>query len=99
MAPQALHGQGTWQGLSVAPLAGCLLDPVCASEEAASFWASQELKDSLKHARTAFCIHNLAYQGAMPLAAFPRLCLPESALRPLLWPPARSEGVSQHHAS
>ena len=93
MAPGAVHGKGG------APSAGCLLDPVCASEEAASFWASQELKDSLKHARTAFCIHNLAYQGAMPLAAFPRLCLPESALRPLLWPPARSEGVSQHHAS
>ena len=99
MAPRALHGQGTWRGLNVAAFAGCLLDPVCASEEAASFWASQELKDSLRHARTAFCIHNLAYQGAMPLAAFPRLCLPESALRPLLWPPTQSEGKLQNCTS
>ena len=70
---------------------------MCASEEAAGFWGSQELRASLKHARTAFCIHNLAYQGAMPLAAFPRLCLPESALRPLLWPPALSESEFQTH--
>ena len=28
----------------------------------------------------------------MPLATFPRLCLPESAMRPLLWPPLLSEG-------
>ena len=92
MAPGAVHGKEAIHGLIRAPSAGCLLEPVCGSEEAASFWASQELKGSLRHARTAFCIHNLAYQGAMPLAAFPRLCLPESALRPLLWPPAPSEG-------
>ena len=62
------------------------------SEQATAFWSSQGLRDSLQHARTAFCIHNLAYQGFMPLATFPRLCLPETSLRPLLWPPLLSEG-------
>ena len=70
-----------------------LLDvPAGSSEAAAAFWGSQELRDSVCHAKTAFCIHNLAYQGFMPLATFPRLCLPEIALRPLLWPPLASEG-------
>lgn len=45
------------------------------------------LSASLQHAHSAFCIHNLAYQGTMPLAAFPRLCLPSAALSALQWPP------------
>jgi hypothetical protein len=47
----------------------------------------KRLRLSLQSAHTAFCIHNLAYQGQMPLASFPRLCLPESALDALIWPP------------
>ena len=62
------------------------------SEAAGAFWAGQSLRDSVRHARTAFCIHNLAYQGFMPLATFPRLCLPDDALPPLLWPPMDMEG-------
>ncbi len=48
------------------------------------------LMASLQHARAAFCIHNLAYQGSMPVGAFARLCLPYAALPPLLWPPPAS---------
>ena len=48
------------------------------------------LMASLQHARAAFCIHNLAYQGSMPVGAFARLCLPDAALPPLLWPPPAS---------
>lgn len=48
------------------------------------------LTASLQHARAAFCIHNLAYQGSMPVGAFPRLCLPDAALPALLWPPPAS---------
>ncbi|BDA40737.1 probable granule-bound starch synthase 1, chloroplastic/amyloplastic [Coccomyxa sp. Obi] len=48
------------------------------------------LVSSLQHARAAFCIHNLAYQGSMPVGAFARLCLPDAALPALLWPPPAS---------
>ena len=34
----------------------------------------------LATAATAFCIHNLAYQGVFPADAFPRLCLPPTAI-------------------
>ena len=34
----------------------------------------------LKTSKTIFCIHNLAYQGVFPASAFPRFCLPISAL-------------------
>jgi hypothetical protein len=40
----------------------------------------------LATAATAYCIHNLAYQGVYPLAAFPHLCLPPATLPPLLEP-------------
>ncbi len=66
---------------------------------AAAFWGSQSLRDSVAHAKTAFCIHNLAYQGFMPLATFPRLCLPDDALPPLLWPPLGVEGAESVHSS
>ena len=62
------------------------------AETAAAFWGSSSLRDSVRQAKTAFCIHNLAYQGAMPLATFPRLCLPHDALPPLLWPPVKPKG-------
>lgn len=48
---------------------------------------------SLQHARSAFCIHNLAYQGTMPISTFPRLCLPDAALTALLWPPPASSST------
>ena len=48
---------------------------------------ASRLTASLQHARSAFCIHNLAYQGTMPISAFPRLCLPDASLSALLWPP------------
>ena len=41
---------------------------------------------ALRDAHSAFCIHNLAYQGGLPLAAFARLCLPRSARAALEWP-------------
>ena len=63
------------------------------SAEAATFWGSRNLRDSVRQAKTAFCIHNLAYQGSMPLATFPRLCLPDAAMAPLLWPPVQLEGI------
>ena len=45
------------------------------------------LQGSLRGAASAFCIHNLAYQGCCAAETFPRLCLPDAALPALLWPP------------
>ena len=45
------------------------------------------LQGSLQGAASAFCIHNLAYQGCCGAETFPRLCLPDAALPALLWPP------------
>jgi len=55
------------------------------------------LAAALADARSAFCIHNLAYQGGLPAAAFERLCLPARARAALAWPqpdegPARYPG-------
>ena len=58
-------------------------DPAAAGDDA--FWP--RLAESLQGARMAFAVHNLAYQGACAPEMFPRLCLPESALPPLQWPP------------
>ena len=41
------------------------------------------LASSLVGARTAFCIHNLAYQGVFDGGAAARLCLPPEAIAPL----------------
>jgi granule-bound starch synthase len=45
------------------------------------------LQRRLASAAAALCIHNLAYQGLFPAAAFSRLCLPRAAL------PALCEGA------
>lgn len=42
------------------------------------------IASQLSGARAVYCIHNLAYQGLFDRAAFPRLCLPSTALRPLV---------------
>ncbi len=56
------------------------------------------LAAALADACSAFCIHNLAYQGGLPAAAFERLCLPARARAALAWPqpdegPVRDAGT------
>ena len=63
--------------------------------EACAFQAP--LGRALCRARVAFCIHNLAYQGVLPTAAFPQLCLPPAALASLQQPQAH--GAVQQSAS
>ena len=63
-----------------------------AAEDEREFWA--RLADSLQGARMAFTVHNLAYQGACSLETFPRLCLPDSALPALQWPPPPEQATA-----
>lgn len=64
--------------------AGAGPDVVDPQPDLAAFRAA--LGAALRDAHSAFCIHNLAYQGGLPLAAFERLCLPRSARAALEWP-------------
>ena len=41
------------------------------------------LSQRLLNAATVICIHNLAYQGIFPSSIFPKLCLPQAALKAL----------------
>lgn len=45
---------------------------------------AETLESKLGNARCAFCIHNLAFQGAFTARSFPRLCLPPAALAPMV---------------
>ncbi|KAK9821221.1 hypothetical protein WJX81_001768 [Elliptochloris bilobata] len=76
--PAALAARGH-RVMTVAPRYAAYKDAVDTAFRAA-------LGAALRDAHSAFCIHNLAYQGGLPLTAFGRLCLPRSARAALEWP-------------
>jgi len=64
---------------------------LCGAGSPAADAYAASLARSLAGARSAFCIHNLAYQGVFPTAAWGRLCLPEAARAAVEWTPGEDD--------
>jgi len=80
----ACGGRGGSSGLCTSGACGG------SSAQADAFAAA--LARSLRGARTAFCIHNLAYQGVFPAEAWGRLCLPPEAREAVEWVAGEDDG-------